>query len=199
MTTSHEKPTFFFYQQSCSRLLNGLKALSVTAFKSLSAPVFLHINDDKIMLKKTVWHSRKRVKTISSRERVAQKRMQKHPRFWKRCERRQFILIRAPTPKALRLPVAPLCHPSTPPYFIHKHSPSNTNKRTLLSRIFIKSWGCGWLLFPSETNHLIKKKWADRIDEGRFQRGGTPLPRQQQQPVNKDATGLQTNGIWWIT
>lgn len=51
--------------------------------------------------------------------------------FWKRCERRQFILVRAATPKALRRPVAPLCHPFKPPYLIHKHSPPlspTTNK-----------------------------------------------------------------------
>lgn len=81
---------------------------------------------------------------------------------------------------------------SPPP---HKHK-----KKMPLSSIFIKSWGGGWLLLtPSETNHLIKKKWADRIDAGWFQRGDTPLVRQQQQPVNKDATGLQTEGSWWIT
>lgn len=98
--------------------------------------------------------------------RVAQSRCQHIPvsGFCKRFERRQFILMRASTPKALRRPVAPLCHPSTPPCFIHKPFLPNTNKRTLLSRIFIKSWGCGWLMLPSETNHLIKKKWADRIN-----------------------------------
>lgn len=55
---------------------------------------------------------------------------------------------------------------------------------------FHKQRGCGWLRLPSETNHLIKKKWADRIDAHHFQCGDTSLQRGQQ-PVNTTATKLQ--------
>ena len=60
---------------------------------------------------------------------------------------------------------------------------------------FHKQWGCGWLQLPSETNHLIKKKWADRIDAVHFQCGDMSPQREQQQPVNTEATRLQIK-LW---
>lgn len=40
-----------------------------------------------------------------------------------------------------------------------------------------KQWGCGWLQLSSETNHLIKTKWGDRINTNHFQCGDMPLQR----------------------
>lgn len=65
---------------------------------------------------------------------------------------------------------------------------------------FHKQWSCGWLQLPSETNHLIKKKWADRIDADHFQCGDMSPQREQQQPVNTSATWLQGPPVHlWIT
>lgn len=44
---------------------------------------------------------------------------------------------------------------------------------------FHKQQGCGWLQLPSETNHLIKKKWADTIDADHSQCGDMSLQREQ--------------------
>lgn len=70
---------------------------------------------------------------------------------------------------------------------------------------FHKQWTCGWLQLPSETNHLIKKKWADRIDADHFQCGDMSPQREPQQPVNTSVTWLQIK-LWqgppvhsWIT
>lgn len=53
VTHSRRKADFSLaYKQSRSHLLNALKALSVTTIKIPSASVFLHINDDEIMLEK---------------------------------------------------------------------------------------------------------------------------------------------------
>lgn len=60
---------------------------------------------------------------------------------------------------------------------------------------FHKQWGCGWFLLPSETNHLIKNKWADRINAGHFQCGDMSLQREQQQPVNTIATRMQREAV----
>lgn len=37
--------------------------------------------------------------------------------------------------------------------------------------------GCGWFLLPRKTNHLIKKKWAGRINAGHSHRGDASLQR----------------------
>lgn len=113
-----EKPTFPLRTNRTSRLLNGLKALS----KFHQHLYFYTLMMMKLCLKRLKkWETKQNV-LVS--ECVAQNRCKNFPvsGFCKRCESRQFILIRAPTPKALRRPVAPLCHPSTPPYFIHKRS-----------------------------------------------------------------------------
>lgn len=58
-------------------------------------------------------------------------------------------------------------------FFFHK------GKAMSLAWIFINSEVCGWLRLPSETNHLIKKKWADRIDADHFQCGDMSPQREQ--------------------